>query len=445
MILYLIIRFAVINLRSVKNPFTMPNQLYLLVWHILFICLITFYPSISQAITLEDSINSAIQNSTEIDLESKKAELTGLSKYDAASAFMPNANLSFRDGTRKTSINNDPAIKKDDKSRTLSINQPIFDGFSSVAKVAQSNYQTKSANHNLKFRKNEIALQVSESYLNILKYKKITEIEEKLKEDYKKLVSFASQKLSLKDISYIEFADYELKARRSEIAANQDKIALREYELSFTKLTKEKPEAFEYPGIANLNHSLDDFTSMARDENPKVKSLSFAYQARKAGVAVESGKLLPKVTMSFSYDHQKSSYYVNNQSLDNKSAYLNISVPLFQGGAEYNSIAKANKERHIANLERKLALEEIENQVEAEHQKYYSLKENLASLETAFISAQKSLDLAGERFTKKDIGIIDYLLKKIEVAEIEKEVIATKCEYILSYYKLKSLINEIIN
>lgn len=194
-----------INFRSVKNPFNITNQQVKLVCYICLICFITFYPPPSKSITLEDSINSAIQNSTEIDLESKKAELTGLS--DATSAFMPNANLSFRDGTRKTSIDNDPAIKKDDKSRTLSINQPIFDGFSIVAQVAQSNYQTKSANHNLKFRKNEIALQVSESYLNILKYKKITEIEEKLKEDYKKLVSFASQKLSLKDISYIEFAD----------------------------------------------------------------------------------------------------------------------------------------------------------------------------------------------------------------------------------------------
>ena len=113
-----------INFRSVKNPFNITNQQVKLVCYICLICFITFYPPPSKSITLEDSINSAIQNSTEIDLESKKAELTGLS--DATSAFMPNANLSFRDGTRKTSIDNDPAIKKDDKSRTLSVKSRLL-------------------------------------------------------------------------------------------------------------------------------------------------------------------------------------------------------------------------------------------------------------------------------------------------------------------------------
>ena len=80
-----------------------------------------------------------------------------------------------------------------------------------------------------------------------------------------------------------------------------------------------------------------------------------------------------------------------------------------------------------------------------EYQKHSSLQENLKSAKEALKMGTKSLNLAKSRFDKKDIGLMDYLLQKINATEAEKQLLAIKCDYAISHYNLKFLIDEITN
>jgi len=393
--------------------------------------------------SIDDAIDMAIIKSVELQIESKKTEIYEVSKLDAVTTFLPNVSYNYRDGKRKTEINNLQS-KQDDLVKSLNVSQPLFDGFSGVAKVAESIYQTKSAKQNFNFKKNEIALQIADIFCNILKYQQLIKVNDSLEKDYNKLIILAKQRYSLKDITYSEFSSYELKARRNKIEASQDKIALQDYELKFFKLTDEKPLNLSYPKIPDRHHDLDDLIMISTSENPKIKSTKFNHEAKKAAIASESGKLLPKVSLNMQYENQKSSYYFNGQPLTNKSVYINVAIPIFQSGMEYSSIIKAHKEKQIANLERKQALQEIEKEVNIQYQKFISLKENLLVLENAYLDASKALGLAKSKFDKKDIGLMEYLLEKIDTTQIEKQLITTKNDYAISYYNLKSLINEIV-
>lgn len=404
----------------------------------------------SFAINIDEAIDLAIQNSLEVQIETRKTEYTSLSKFEATTDFLPSASLNYRDGTRRTEINS-LHDKQKDEVKTLNISQPLFNGFSGVSKFRESVYQTRSAEQNLKFRKNEIALKVADSYFNILKYQQISALSDILIEDYKKLVTLANKKLSLKDISYDEFSTYELKAKKNEIDANQNKIALTSYQLIFSHLTNQQPLSLLSPELPELfakknngNESgVADFVAIAINQNPKIKSASLANQAKKSAVFAESGKLLPKISINYQSETQKSSYYFNGQDVQNKTIYLNFSIPIFQSGIEYSSIVKANKESQIANLEKQLSIKEVERDAAEQYQKFLSLKQNLSSAISAFATATKTLKLANNRFDKKDIGLMDYLLQEIDNIETQKQMIAIKCDYIISYYNLKFLTDEI--
>ncbi len=408
---------------------------------------IIFFTNPCFAISVDDAINIAIANSLEIQIETKKTEYTSLSKFEAVGDFLPNASLNYRNGTRRTEINS-LRDKQKDQVKTLNISQPLFNGFTGVSKYRESSYQTRSAEQNLKFRKNEIALKIVDSYFNIFKYQQLNSLDNILTEKYKKLVALANKRLALRDIGYDEFSTHELKAKKNEIELNQNQISLASYEAIFKHLTNQIPVELSYPQTPeflkiNDKNGTSDFVNLAINRNPKIKSTSFSSQAKKSAVLAESGKLLPKISINYQSETQKSSYYFDGQDLHNKTVYLNFSIPIFQSGIEYNGILKANKENQIANLEKQLSIKEIERDAMEQHQKFLSLNQSLLSAESALKTSLKSLNLAKNRLNKKDIGLMEYVMQEIENIEIQKQMIAIKCDYIISYYNLKFLIDEI--
>ena len=401
------------------------------------------FTSNSQALTLSESINLAIQNSTEIQIEQKKSELTGLVRADAASMFLPNANVGMHRGHRKTSISKLNDTLKED-TQTITVNQPLFSGFQGVARVKESIHKTDAAKENLKFEKNNIALSVAESYLNILRLRKTVELESQQVINYKQVLVLAKKRLLLNDIEYTEYSDYEAKSQTTALKAEENKMKLREYELKFENLVKQRAENLARPLVHSNLESFDTMLILAQNDNPKVKSSRHTLKAAKSAVVAESGKLLPKVSLVLQRDEQKSSYYFNGLPITNRLIYLDINIPIFQSGSEYAGIAKANKQKQIANLEHKLALEEVEKAVKEEYHKFASLKESLVAFQEVFKGAIESLRLAESRFQKKDIGQMELLLKKIDVSEVEKQTIGVECDMLYSWFVMRGLVNDIV-
>lgn len=411
---------------------------------LLFFAIILLISNSSFALNIDEAMKLGIENSIEVQIENKKTEYISISEYEAIADFLPNANLNYRDGTRRTAISS-LRDKQKDEVRTLNIKQPLFSGFSGVSRYRESLYKTRSAEQNLKFKKNEIALKVADIYFNILKYQTLVELSELLNKDYQKLIILAHKRLALKDIGFDEFSGHELKAKKNEIDFNQNKIALASYKTAFTHLTNQNPADLSYPELSKISDKNDllDFVAIAVNQNPKIKSASLASKAKKSAILAESGKLMPEISLNYQAENQKSSYYFNGSDVKNKTIYLNFSVPIFQSGVEYAGIAKAYKENQIANLEKQLSIKEIERDALEQHQKFLYLKESLSSSISALETSTKTLKLAKNRFDKKDMSSMDYLLQEIDNIEIQKQMVTIKCDYLISYYNLKFLIDEI--
>ena len=404
-------------------------------WFLLF-CMDAF------AISLEEAIMSAKQQSTEVQIEEKKSEITSLSKADAATMFLPNVSLGYRNGDRETTTSTTHQNLKED-TRTFTVSQPIFSGFQGVSRFKEAIHKTDAAKETLNAKKDDIALAVAESYIAILKLRKTVEIERNEVTNYKRIIELARQRLKLKDIPYNEYNDYETKSQNIVLKAEENKNLLREYELRFENLVKQKPENLARPIVHSEVDSFENVFALATTDNPKIKSARYSLRAAKAAIAAESGKLLPKVSLSLQRENQKASYYFNGSSVTNNVVYLDFTIPLFQSGSEYASIAKANKQKQIAELEHKLALEEVEKGIKEEYNKFISLKESLLSFAEVLKSTAESLNLVEDRFKKKDIGQMEFLLKKVDVQELEKQSISVESDMLYSYFRIKALTGEI--
>ena len=396
------------------------------------------------AITLEEAIDLATQKSTQIQIEEQKAKLTALSKADATTMFLPNISASYQKGNRTTSISESENKLKED-TRSIELRQPIFNGFQSISRVKEAISKTNAAKEDLKARKNDVALAVAQSYINILKLRKVLEIENQQITDYKQLLALAKQRLSLNDIAYSEYNDYETRNQNLILEAQKNKSNLVEYELTFENLVKQKADNLIKP-ILNLNlTNLDEVLNSATSNNPKIKSSSNNLKAANSAAFAEKGRILPKASLLLKRENQKSSYYFGGSTVNNDIIYLDVTIPIFQSGTEYSAIAKANKEKKIAQLENKLAFEEVEKQVKEEYGKFNSLRESLVAFEEVSKNALESLKLTQDRFQKKDIGQMEFLLKKVDVVEVAKQTLIIECDMLNSYFVLEAITNDITN
>ncbi len=408
----------------------------------LYTTLIFLWPFCCLAITIDESISLALQNNTKVAIESKKSELVGLSRYEAATGFLPSVSLDYQNGTRRTKIG-DISEKQNNDRRVFSVNQPLFDGFSSVSKFRESLYKTKSAREELALQKNNIAYQVAYEFLNIIKFQKLVAIEREFDEFYDKIVSIAQKKLKLKFISHQEFSDYLFKAQKNKIQLGQDIMAFDNAKLSLQNYTHNEAVKFEDFKIKESFKNFDDFLTQVLSKNPQIRSTKFSHQAKKAATYSESGKILPKISLNFQEEKQESSYYLNGQDVRNRSVYVNFSIPIFQSGVEYYSISSARKEQQIAHLEARSAIEEVEKEARMQFQNFSALTNYIEILENSAKNLEKTLKIEEKRLLKRDIDKIEFLMRKIELAEVKKALIEKEYERALSYYKMKFLINEI--
>lgn len=406
-------------------------------------CSFLFWLSISncQALSLKEAIDLANNQSAEVKIAQKQSELTDLGKVDAIGMFLPNLSAGYRNGQRKTAISGvDNKLKED--NRTITLAQPIFNGFQGIAKIKESNYRSSAAREDLQAKRNDIALEVTESYLGILKNSKITAIEDEQIADYVKVLQLANQRLYLKDISYAEYNDYETKAQNIIFRAEETRSQLREYKIRFENLVKNEANDLQDPIINEDWQNFDQLLTLAKQQNPRIKASEHSLKAAQTAVFAERGKLLPKALVYLQHEDQKSSYYFGGSAIKNDAIYLDVSIPIFQSGLEYSAIAKAGKQKQIAELENRLANEDSENQIRAAYQKFIALRQSLGNFEQVLDNSIKSLKLTEERFKQKDLGQIEFLLKKIDVAEITKQTLIIKYDMLVNYFRLKAIINQ---
>ncbi|MFQ3307206.1 MAG: outer membrane protein, partial [Candidatus Midichloriaceae bacterium] len=144
---------------------------------ILFVLLaVTIYVPESIAYDINDAVKLALQNSEGLKAQRKKLEITMLSKPKAITGFLPSisANLSHNryedkaDSLQKTNNYN---------GLVINIEQEIFAGGGSIAKIAASNASINSAYQEYLESFNDLMLKAVKSYQNVVTSRKIVNVQ----------------------------------------------------------------------------------------------------------------------------------------------------------------------------------------------------------------------------------------------------------------------------
>ncbi len=425
----------------------------------IFILLFAF--SISSAVaqkvwTLEDCINYAFENNIQIkqsklQIESDQAGLKQ-SKFEFAPTL--NATSSYSYNWRKSQDPTNLGISNNTGSANFGISSglTLFDGFQTYNTVKQNELSYTSSLYDSEKMENDIALQLTGAYLNILFNHEMLMVAQSQADVTKQQIERTRSLVEAGTLPKGDLLEIEAQGLMEEVnvikADNNLSLSYLDL-LQILDLSANEEFEIERPDI-NITDELSVIPSEQVYANavnfmPEIKRAELDVMSSKRSVMIARGAALPSLSLrggvntayydSYIIDRTDPSSPVipfGDQLIDNLGKYLSISlnVPIFNA---YQTTTRI-KQAEILNLNSKFNLELTKNTLRknieqkyydaiAAYKTYHANKATVASLKEAFKYTQ-------EKYSLGMLNSVDYNLAKSRLTQSESDLLRAKYDYI---------------
>ncbi len=399
--------------------------------------------------TLEQCVDHALENNITI-LQAENSLLS--SKQDIISAkgnFLPSINSNLSGGASLGNIEVFPGEFRDREFYSTSVgigfSQSVFNGFRNINLLNQSKLSLERNQFELEKFKDDISLNVANTYLNVLFNKENLELA-KLQVEFsefqvnqvKTLVEAGSEPNS----TLIETqATYSRDIQNLTIAENNHDLAL----LTLAQLLQLPYENFDVEVIeidtpsANLMYNdIAPILNYALKNRNEIKVAERDIELAKLGTKISKSAYLPNVSMGYGFNASAnfSNLTVDDELLDqlnvNKghSINMNISIPIFNRNQTKAQVKKSKIQEETTNL----ALEQAKINLESTIQRAFTdARAALKSYEAAQLSLQSqevAFKNSQERFIIGALNSFDLEQSRLRMINARSSLINAKYDFI---------------
>lgn len=268
----------------------------------------------------------------------------------AKSGYRPTVALtgSYSDANRNSDIiAQDGASKQTTFAATIS--QPIFSGFSTVNSVKAADRNVRAEQNNLYNVEQDVFLQASTAYLDVLRDTAIVELQKNNEKLLKKRLDETQQRFNVGEVTRTDVS--QAKARYSQ--AMSDRIAsegnLEASKATYIQLIGSEPQDLETPRPLRdfLPQSYDEALNIALANNYSIKQAKELLKSKGYEVYANTGALLPQVSLDGSASKNKldGDNYSGKPETDNYEWGVNMTIPLYNAGESRAKIRQSKYQK----------------------------------------------------------------------------------------------------
>lgn len=284
-------------------------------------------------------------------LQAQRAELRATDENVALakSGYRPDLSLngSYRDGENKVKKGVGTGGDYDTWRGSANVSQPVFSGFSTVNSVKAADRTVKAAQSVLANVEQNILVEASTAYLDVVQNRAIVELQKNNEELLKKKLDETLERFKVGEVTRTDVSQ----ARARHSLAVSDRIAsegvLQASIATYIELTGSEPEDLSEPVKIKefLPQSYDEALKVAMVNNYTIKQAQHLYAAKGYEVYANTGALFPSVSLDGSIGRTKSEQESIKTTTDNTEWGVNLSVPLYTGGATRAKIRQSKYQK----------------------------------------------------------------------------------------------------
>ena len=368
------------------------------------IILIFFFFNIAIAENhLQFFIDAALKNNLKLNAERKNHKSIKENINISRSEFLPSISLSRNQSssqsTNKTnqSGSNLSDSSLDTETKTISVDQKIFQGFKGYNSLKKSELEVKQADFKLKQVEQQTILDTVSSYFDFIFKTKNEEFNLSNVNLFERQVESDSARLQKGEITLTDLAQSE-----SSLAGANANLIKAKTELLASKTNFERVIRKKAPSAINANerievklpNTLQEALNVAKLNNADLLIAQLDYQIAEKDLTIEKAKLSPSASINYSKSESKD-YSSTIDELDQETVKATISWPIIKGGENISAIKKSSfkKQRSL------LLSEDAENRVITETTNAWSNYQSSESVLTATEAQLKAAEIANEGIT----------------------------------------------
>lgn len=302
---------------------------------LLFGCVCALVSFQSEAATLFEALGDAYTHNP--NLMADRAYLRSVDENVALAKAGYRPNISLNGNYSDSHVHNDVMKANDGYSKNISANlsQSIFSGFSTLNSVKAADQRVKAEQSNLYNAEQQILLQASSAYLDVLRDESIVKLQKNNEKLLQKRLEETRERFNVGEVTRTDVSQAE--ARHS--AAISERIAaegnLAASKAVYIQIIGTTPQDLEEPeGLKELfPASIDGALEYARDNNYGLKAAKSALNAQVYTVAANTGALLPSVNFNAEAARAKNESAQTKDPETNSFVWgVNMNVPLYSAG-----------------------------------------------------------------------------------------------------------------
>ncbi|MBP5344421.1 MAG: TolC family outer membrane protein [Alphaproteobacteria bacterium] len=407
-----------------------------------------FIPYLANASTLKDVLTYTYENSWSINAERAGLKATDEEVAIAKSGFRPNVVAVGSAGRTYNKNSYDYTPIKDEKylnptSVGLQLKQPVFSGFSTVQSVNAAKSQVRAGQQSLAGTEQNVLLDAVTVYMDNIRDEAVLDLRKNNEKVLKQHLASYRKRYKVGDLTRTDVAQSEARlsgATAHRIAAEGNLKASRANFFSVVGL-----EPVDLKDIKTIDFdlpvSLDQAIEIAMENSPQIKAAKYAKDAASYTVKAKKGTLLPQVDVTAATGRQHEQ--LNVDKADYWQVHANLTIPLYQSGAEYANVRQA---RQLENKYRILwdkTVQDVRAMVIAAWETYTASKAQVSSIEAQIKASKMALDGVIREAKVGSRTVLDVLDAEQEHLDNQVSLVQTHRDEIVSAYTLLAALGQL--
>jgi outer membrane protein len=324
--------------------------------------------------TIEAALVRAYQNNPQLNAQRASVRSTDENVPQALSGYRPRVSVTGSAGYQYTDTLTTSGGSPDTLVRTgihganaprsigATATQTLFNGQQTANRTRAAESQVSGAREALRVLEQSVLLSAATIYMDYLRDSAIVEVQKSNVRVLEQTLKQTKDRFSVGEVTRTDVAQSE-----AQLAAGKTQLLTAEANLNttrsnFRRIIGNEPEALApgSPVDRFLPGTLPASVDLGLTQNPNVTAAMFGIDVSYLQVRVNEGALLPTVTLQASVQQSYEQTMTIQRSFG-ASAVAQLSVPVYQGGAEY-ALIRQSKE---SLAQQRLNLEQVRDQTRA--------------------------------------------------------------------------------
>ncbi|HWQ13105.1 MAG TPA: TolC family outer membrane protein, partial [Roseiflexaceae bacterium] len=406
--------------------------------------------------TLPWALAQAYQNNPQINAQRAAVRASDENVPQALSGYRPRVSLSgsiteqYLDLRTRTGDPAQPVARSHDqqtvKSYGITATQTLFNGFQTANRTRQAESQVSAARETLRLTEHNVLLSAATAYMNLIRDAAILELQRRNVEVLTEQLRQTRDRFNVGEVTRTDVAQAESRlagGRAAMLAAESNYVTSR---AAYRQIIGVEPGklAPATPVDRLAPRSLPQAIAEARANHPSVTVAMFNVDAALLQVKIAEGALYP--TLSLQANAQRTHGSTSSLNVVQSGAASVgglLTVPIYQGGAEYSLIRQAKETLTQRRLDLDTAREQAQQavvqawgQLEAARSQIQATEAQVAAAETALNGVREEARV-GQRTT------LDVLNAQQELVSARVALVTAQRDRVVASYALLAAVGRL--